>query len=207
VTAGAVSDVALSLDGGPSRASRSAHVPYQSFRSGDYEVNVYGDPQRPAGLEVGVYKDLLKSHLAKTRCVEFLATVLTEPADRAVLRSLKLAQDTRERSGLTFEVTPETAADAYGGWWVSVYDRPALDRSRASDRELKEITVRRDEVKKAPAGGTGGTAWTLRDLTYARPAPSGSSGGGTVYVRGYTRKDGTYVRPHTRSAPGSGRRM
>jgi hypothetical protein len=26
-------------------------------------------------------------------------------------------------------------------------------------------------------------------------------GGGTVHVRGYTRKDGTYVRPHTRSAP------
>jgi hypothetical protein len=25
--------------------------------------------------------------------------------------------------------------------------------------------------------------------------------GGRVAVRGYTRKDGTYVRPHTRSAP------
>ena len=30
---------------------------------------------------------------------------------------------------------------------------------------------------------------------------SGSSGGGRVHVRGYTRKDGTYVRPHTRSRP------
>jgi hypothetical protein len=28
-----------------------------------------------------------------------------------------------------------------------------------------------------------------------------SSSGGTVKVKGYTRKDGTYVRPHTRSAP------
>ena len=28
-----------------------------------------------------------------------------------------------------------------------------------------------------------------------------SSSGGTVNVKGYTRKDGTYVRPHTRSAP------
>lgn len=38
----------------------------------------------------------------------------------------------------------------------------------------------------------------------------GSSGGCTgscsVHVRGYTRKDGTYVRPHTRSAPGRGGR-
>ncbi|QPH37906.1 hypothetical protein [Pedobacter endophyticus] len=30
---------------------------------------------------------------------------------------------------------------------------------------------------------------------------STGSSGGTVHVKGYTRKDGTYVRPHTRSAP------
>jgi len=30
---------------------------------------------------------------------------------------------------------------------------------------------------------------------------STSSASGTVHVRGYTRKDGTYVRPHTRSSP------
>src|SRR5437867_2084882 len=29
------------------------------------------------------------------------------------------------------------------------------------------------------------------------------AGGGTVHVRGYVRKDGTYVAPYTRSAPGS----
>jgi hypothetical protein len=40
------------------------------------------------------------------------------------------------------------------------------------------------------------------------PVASGpsSSGGGRVSVKGYTRKDGTYVAPHTRAAPGSGRR-
>lgn len=32
-------------------------------------------------------------------------------------------------------------------------------------------------------------------------SPGSSSSGGTVSVRGYYRKDGTYVRPHTRSAP------
>ena len=37
--------------------------------------------------------------------------------------------------------------------------------------------------------------------SYVSPStPSGGSGG-TVHVRGYTRKDGTYVQPHTRSAP------
>jgi len=32
-------------------------------------------------------------------------------------------------------------------------------------------------------------------------AARATSSGGTVHVKGYTRKDGTYVRPHTRSAP------
>lgn len=34
-----------------------------------------------------------------------------------------------------------------------------------------------------------------------QPAVSGSSAGGEVQVRGYTRSDGTHVAPHTRSAP------
>lgn len=34
-----------------------------------------------------------------------------------------------------------------------------------------------------------------------RSSSTSTPSGGTVYVKGYTRKDGTYVRPHTRSAP------
>lgn len=42
------------------------------------------------------------------------------------------------------------------------------------------------------------------------PSSGGSSAspssGGSVHVRGYYRRDGTYVRPHTRSRPGGSRR-
>lgn len=37
----------------------------------------------------------------------------------------------------------------------------------------------------------------------SRSSSSSSGSGGTVQVSGYTRKDGTYVRPHTRHAPGT----
>ena len=40
-------------------------------------------------------------------------------------------------------------------------------------------------------------------LVVAFVAQSAWAGGSTVHVRGYTRKDGTYVAPYTRSAPGS----
>lgn len=38
------------------------------------------------------------------------------------------------------------------------------------------------------------------------PSTYSGSGGGEVNVKGYHRKDGTYVRPHTRSSPGKGKR-
>ncbi|WP_148042732.1 hypothetical protein [Pedobacter jejuensis] len=52
----------------------------------------------------------------------------------------------------------------------------------------------------------GRLAPTSPTYTPSRSYGSGStkttkSTGGTVHVKGYTRKDGTYVKPHTRSAP------
>jgi hypothetical protein len=47
------------------------------------------------------------------------------------------------------------------------------------------------------------------DNTQSAPAqvnqPSGTSSGGKVQVKGYTKKDGTYVAPHERSAPKAGK--
>lgn len=37
--------------------------------------------------------------------------------------------------------------------------------------------------------------------TYGSKSSTSASSGGTVNVKGYTRKNGTYVQPHTRSAP------
>src|SRR5215211_329586 len=49
------------------------HVPYVSFRCGeDYEINLYGDFENPAGIEVGVYRNLLGSTAAKRNCVKFI---------------------------------------------------------------------------------------------------------------------------------------
>lgn len=208
------------------------NVPYTSYRAGPYEVNVYGDPDHPAGIEVGVYDPLFRDTAAKQGCVELVAGSLGDPADVSIVRRLNLAKDIATRDGLTFEVTPPEAEDSYGGWWISVYGEGELDKSRATAEEMKALTVSRaairqgeeadrqarlnqiavtsaDRRREVASGAVPGydDGWTMSDLGRARrPAATSTGGGGDVYVRGYTRRDGTYVRPHTRSAPGSGGR-
>lgn len=113
------------------------YVPYVSYRSGTdglYEVNIYGDPDQPACVEMGVYGASLRSRAAKLSCVDFIMGLLLDKTDAALVRSANLEKDLIVRNGLTVEITPETAEDAYGGWWVSVYEEAARpvsgDRAR-----------------------------------------------------------------------------
>ena len=191
------------------------HVPYSSFRGGNYEINIYADPVKPSCIEIGIYSDLIGTSSAMRNCFVYIQAILNEPQDRLVVESLNLRQDVRTRAGLTFEVTPVTADDAYGGWWISVYDAQALEQSRASPQELDAITERKDEIRRyVPTMGETSQlpeqssdaslptlpTWSPSDLKDARRAPSDtSSSSDRVYVRGYIRKDGTYVRPHSRS--------
>ncbi len=124
------------------------NVPYLSFRAGNYEFNLYGDPDQPAAVELGVYKELLKSDAAKKRCVDAIADLMGDPKDAEVLRGLGFVQGKREREGFVFEITPETAEDAFGGWWVSAYDPAALDKARATQEELDRISATREEMER-----------------------------------------------------------
>lgn len=133
---------ALVVEEGPLK-----NVPYMSFRSGNYEFNLYGDPDAPAGIEFGVYNDLLKSDAAKKKCIETMAELMGNPKDAEILKAIGLTVVKKEREGFTFEITPETAPDAFGGWWVSVYDTAAIEKARASQEELDKITATREEME------------------------------------------------------------
>lgn len=72
-----------------------------------------------------------------------------------------------------------------------------------------------NNYKKIKWGNYSGWAYNPSYTTYNNYTPlktssnsstynyksNSSSSGGSVSVKGYTRKDGTYVRPHTRSSP------
>lgn len=134
---------ALVVEEGPLK-----NVPYMSFRSGNYEFNLYGDPDAPAGIEFGVYKDLLKSDAAKKQCLDSIVELLSDPKDVEVVKGLGLTAMKKEQNGFAYEITPETAPDAFGGWWVSVYDLAAIEKARATQEELDRITATREEMER-----------------------------------------------------------
>jgi hypothetical protein len=179
-------------------------VPYTSYRAGEYELNVYGDPAAPAGFEIGIHGALLKSAAAKRNCFDLVAGLLDDPADRTLLASLKQDIDKKVRSGVTFEVTPETAEDAYGGWWVSVYSEALLDKSRATPQELAKITVTRGSVKSAkneasplPVDPVTQGRWGTDDLANARSRKDVAEEKQAVYAPAFSRKNGAYVPDRT----------
>jgi hypothetical protein len=148
------------------------NVPYSSFRCGeDYEINIYGDLDQPSGLEIGIYRNLLDSKLAQNHCVAFISDLLSQSADKELVRGLDLKKDLKTRGSLTFEVTPPSAEDSYNGWWISVYSEQQLNLSRASDAEMKQITISKADVAKQPSRQDS-PAWSADELKLARPSPA-----------------------------------
>ncbi|PWU15931.1 MAG: hypothetical protein C5B50_14575 [Verrucomicrobia bacterium] len=148
------------------------NVPYTSFRCGeDYEINIYGDPDHPAGIEAGVYRSLLENKPAKNNCISLLSAALREPEGKEILHRLDLVRDLKTDRGLTYEITPPSALDAYAGWWISVYSEKGLELARASDQELKQICVSKKDVATRTKSSDDPSGWSEEDLKLARPSP------------------------------------
>lgn len=105
-------------------------IPYKSYRAGDYEINVYGDPNAPAGVEIGVYGKTVMSGTAKDDCKDFFYATLADPKDADMVKAMNMSKDVRRRDGLTFEVSPPNAEDSFSAFWISVYDTLKLQQAR-----------------------------------------------------------------------------
>ena len=69
--------------------------------------------------------------------------------------------------------------------------------AKLNKKQYRELTF--SDIYGYTYGGVSTESYAT-PRTKATASPSTYSGG-TVHVKGYTRKDGTYVKPHTRSAP------
>ncbi|MFA7232522.1 MAG: hypothetical protein WC076_00265 [Terrimicrobiaceae bacterium] len=140
------------------------NVPYKSFRvNRDIELNIYGDPNDPAGLEMGIYGSHSGNQKIRHTLRSYLAGFLTTREELAALYALALRGGIRTAGSMTLEITPKTAPDAYGAWWISLYNVKDLDAIRLTDAEYARLTKPAHEVidsrGRVVAGG-----WTGKDL-------------------------------------------
>ncbi len=159
-----------------------ANVPYSSYRVAGLELNVYGDPEAPACVEVGTY-DL--TDLAKAEVVGFLENVLPDQTDASSIARLDPNGVVMQQGDLTFEVTPPTAPDAFNGWWISIYAPALVVAARPDPRAAEEIST------STTSESSHSHAWRSSDYSRSRRyQPSAPS---RVYVRSYHRRGRTYI--------------
>jgi len=103
---------------------------------------------------------------------------------------------------LTADSKIYTSSDSLSVLAVAPKDTPVFISSKANKKNYKKIKW----------GNYSGWVYNPVYTSYTKNTSSSSSyhsssyrsnissSGGTVHVKGYTRKDGTYVRPHTRSS-------
>lgn len=154
------------------------NIPYLSFRVNEQsEFNVYGDPHNPVAIEFGMYGRQRKDPRQRQIVREFLAGHLHAREEIVTLYDLRLTGDDRRAGHLAFKVTPPDQADAYGGWWISVYDPKRMEKARVSDAQYAAVTLPFDQVNNRDGSLRASTLeaqenWlesTMRNLTGRAP--------------------------------------
>ena len=162
------------------------NVPYLSFRvNGDIEMNIYGDPENPAGLELGIYGHRAGDKKLQHSLLSYLAGYLTTRAELAALYSLGFKSGLKKAGDITFEITPRTAPDAYGAWWISLYNVKALDRVRLTDAKYAALTKPVHDVIDSTGRVIGGS-WTGKELAQSERLMK-LHGNASILPRGFYR--------------------
>ncbi len=126
------------------------NVPYLSFRANRWvEINVYGSPDDPAGLEIGAYGPAARNHRLRGILRAYMAGFLGSREEVGALYDLDLndRDGGRKKVGrLTIEITPPEGQDAYGAWWISLYDEDRLAKLRVDDAAYAKLTIPSENV-------------------------------------------------------------
>jgi len=178
------------------------NVPYLSFRCayGGYELNIYGDLNRPAAVQIGAMGNLKDNAEAKSNCVNFICSVLASAADRKMVRALNWDhKDLQANGGRTFETLLPGEWGSYGGWWVSVCDTNAVGAAQASDAEMLSLAVARVPAQP-PAGSAQPASAPTNAVASAAPQPvttttTTTSGTDGYYGYGWTAEELAAARP------------
>jgi hypothetical protein len=162
------------------------NVPYVSFRlNKGVELNIYGDPNDPAGLELGIYGSRSGDRKLRKTLRAFLAGYLASRAEIAALYAVDLDEGLITIGDMVIEVTPKDAPDAYGAWWISLYYPKELAAVRLSDAAYTRLTIPAAEILRKD-GSVADDAWDREDARHStRLMQDGEDE--RLFVRGFYR--------------------
>jgi hypothetical protein len=162
------------------------NVPYKSFRANqNIELNIYGDPNDPAGIELGIYGSQKNNAKLQRALRAYFAGFLTTRQEIAALYGIDLKKGKATAGDITFETAPPTDEDAFGAWWISLYNRKDLDAGRLSDAEYAALTKPAGEVIDRN-GSVIAQGWTARDVEKIEHHKA-LHGHGKILLRGFYR--------------------
>lgn len=156
------------------------NVPYVTDRSGNREFSIYGDPDDPAGLEIGLSKELVLGPDARKEAMLALKSLLSDPKDQETLGSVDPSKKGKtDRQGLVFEIIEDKNAKGDATWWISVYSPQALDKCRLSDDETRKLVPTSGAAASSPApassAGSSGSPSGAGSTTAGAPTTASSS--------------------------------
>lgn len=161
------------------------NIPYISFRANkDIELNIYGDPEDPAAIEMGIYG--FKSGIPRLRRTlrAYLAGFLSTKEEVAALYSLPFTGGKKTVGNITLEITPKSAPDSYGAWWITLYNKAELDRVRLDDAEYAKLVRPMSEVWEG--NKLRANAWSDEQLEQSQRIRQANAQDGVI-LRGFYR--------------------
>jgi len=191
---------------------RWQYLPGIAFRAGSVcLLTVYGDPGRPAAIEVSL--EVPPGDDAwdkKQRVLEYILSLAPELAIDSRFDQLDLDGDSFAVGDIWIEVTTSDRSRTPARWSVVLMHEPSLKPARATLAELEVISepVADIAIISRRTAGRARTVWTREDIELMRKvsgrqmddaasrkrAWTALGGGERVYVRAFTRRNGRYAR-------------
>ncbi|MGH8016790.1 MAG: hypothetical protein ACREIA_00605, partial [Opitutaceae bacterium] len=192
---------------------RWRYLPCVSFWTGGFaRLNFYGDPDRPAAVEVSLIDPPEDAWERKQELLEFILGVAPALALDDRFDHLDIHGDSFAIEDLWLAVTGPDSAESPGRWSVLLLHEVSIPESRASLDELQAIS---EPLKSATLDPTRPRSWqrgswTVKDVEWLRRTTAighpgamddavaaeawTALGGERVFVRSFVRDGGKYAR-------------
>jgi hypothetical protein len=166
------------------------NIPYQSFRiNKDVELNIYGDPEDPSAVEVGVYGPRKNYRQLHTMLRQYLAGYLTSRDELQALYSICTDTGGSAKAGsMLLSITPPDDPESFDAWWVGISNPRELDAIRLSDAEYARIVRPVNEVFDKEGNLLTMTQWKQEDANLSRRL-SKMGDNAQVFLRGFYRDE------------------